>query len=604
MSRLCLLGLPVMLVALPGPLFAQPEAPSFAVLAPDSGDTTTTREFVNVLGRVPKNAKVTVGGKPASVFSSGVFLLDRVPLTPGPNRIEVVAESPGGARESATIAVERVAPADTVAPVRRDLFIESKTIEPDQNLVVAPAEPVEVAFRGTPGMIAEAKLPGEPWRRLDEAADTDTTQPSGQYRGILVFAANDEVASQPLRVRLRAQGRVAGRRILEVRADARIGQWDAKRVRLVRVGNDGADVAFGLHEVRLGGPFLAELTSGTVLRVTGQRGRNLRVQLTPALTGWVSAGDVAPAPPATPIPHLYFTSLSVGGGGDGDVVSIPYAAPVPFAVRAGTGLDGRPVLDVDFYGAHNAATWISHSAKAEVVREATVEQVATDHLRVRVALAGDRLWGYKAEVTTTSLRLTVRKPPQIAKDGSPLKGLTVALEPGHGGSNTGATGVTRVPEKNINRWTVEALKAELEKAGAKVVVVRPGDENLSLGERARRATASNADVFISVHANSAGTANGYLRVSGTSTYYKHSFGRDLAAAIHRRLLEITGLPDFGNVGAFNYTPIRIVTWMPSMLVEQAFMSNPSDEAKMLDPAFRAKTAEAVRKGIEDYLRGK
>jgi N-acetylmuramoyl-L-alanine amidase len=42
--------------------------------------------------------------------------------------------------------------------------------------------------------------------------------------------------------------------------------------------------------------------------------------------------------------------------------------------------------------------------------------------------------------------------------------------------------------------------------------------------------------------------------------------------------------------------------MPAMLVEQAFMSNPEDEAKMLDPAFRAVMARAIRLGIEDWLK--
>ena len=64
---------------------------------------------------------------------------------------------------------------------------------------------------------------------------------------------------------------------------------------------------------------------------------------------------------------------------------------------------------------------------------------------------------------------------------------------------------------------------------------------------------------------------------------------------------MTELDDFGNVGKFNYYPIRATTWMPSMLVEQAFMSNPADEAKMLDPTFRSEMMRAVVLGTEDWL---
>ena len=64
----------------------------------------------------------------------------------------------------------------------------------------------------------------------------------------------------------------------------------------------------------------------------------------------------------------------------------------------------------------------------------------------------------------------------------------------------------------------------------------------------------------------------------------------------------TGLPDFGLVGNFNYTPVRLSTWAPAVLVEQAFVSHPGDEAQLLDPAFRARLAQAVRAGLEDFLR--
>ena len=119
-----------------------------------------------------------------------------------------------------------------------------------------------------------------------------------------------------------------------------------------------------------------------------------------------------------------------------------------------------------------------------------------------------------------------------------------------------------------------------------------------------RDSASGAQLFVSVHANATDTAGGFLRVAGTSTFYKHATGRDAAAAVQRRMLEHTGLDDFGLVGNFNYTPIRLATNVPAILVEQAFVSHPGDEARLLDPAFRATTARAVRAGLEDFLRAR
>jgi N-acetylmuramoyl-L-alanine amidase len=209
------------------------------------------------------------------------------------------------------------------------------------------------------------------------------------------------------------------------------------------------------------------------------------------------------------------------------------------------------------------------------------------------------------ERTAQALRIVVRAAPLLAAQGSPLAGLRVALEPGHGGAtNLGAVGATAVPEKDVNRWAVAALKAELETAGAQVTVVREADDNPTLRERARQVVESQAQLFVSVHANASDTSSGFLRSAGSSTYYKHASSRDLAAAVQRRLLEQTGLDDFGLVGNFNYAPIRLVTWAPAILVEQAFMSHPGDEAKLLDPAFRAQLARAVRMGLEDFLRSR
>jgi N-acetylmuramoyl-L-alanine amidase len=590
---------------------AETTAPSnleLGIIGPREERSTTTREFLNVLGRTAKDAKVRVGGEDATVLPTGLFVRDRVPLAMGANTIPVEATAPDGATATRMIEVTRVFPAPPETISTATLVIVPSSIRPDTGLMVAPGDPVEVSFRGSPGMIAEASVLGKPWQKLGEEADPATGQHSGVYRGVFVASSRDDMESQPVRLRLRAapKAKVRGARVVQARSEARIGVWSPDKVRLFVVREDGTEVAYGIHEVRLGGPYLAELTSGTVLRVTGQKGASYRVRLAPDTDGWVSARAVDPAPPGTPLPYLVFTNISIFGEESGDAVVIPYGAPVPYAVHSEEDAEGRDFIIADFYGAHDAATWNSHKATAKLVREARVEQPATGRIRVRIDLNGDRLWGYKVDQTTGSVRISVRRAPAMgAAPDSPLKGMRVALEPGHGGPrNLGAMGYTGVPEKEINRMTVEALKAELEKAGAEIVVVRPGDENPGLAERARRATEANADILISMHANSGGTQNGYLRVGGASTYYKHAFCRGLSAAIHRRLLEKTGLDDFGNVGAFNYTPIRVTTWMPSMLVEQAFMSNPADEAKMLDPAFRAKTAEAVRLGIEDYLAAK
>jgi N-acetylmuramoyl-L-alanine amidase len=301
-----------------------------------------------------------------------------------------------------------------------------------------------------------------------------------------------------------------------------------------------------------------------------------------------------------------FTSVSLSGEGEHDLLSVPLAARVPYRVQASAGPDGHELLDIEIYNAQLATTWVSHRASAKLVRQVLAEQVGPGRVRLRLLPHASKLWGWRAERTPTGLRVLLRAAPRIdANAASPLAGLRVAVEAGHGSSaNLGAVGVTGVPEKDINRWTADALQAELQAAGAQVVVIREGDENPPLRERARRVAESQAHLFVSVHANSTDTGAGFLRVSGTSHFYKHAPHHALGAAVHQRVLAATGLPDFGLVGNFNYTPVRLSTWAPAVLVEQAFVSHPGDEAMLLDPAFRARLAQAVRQGLEDFLKAR
>ena len=390
---------------------------------------------------------------------------------------------------------------------------------------------------------------------------------------------------------------------------------------LYAAGPGGVALTHGVHEVRLGGPYLAELPPGTLLMVTGRAASHYRVALAPDTTVWAPINALAAAAPGLAQPWASFTSLTVEAapqasihppaagqklaGQRSDTVSIPIPDGLPFAVRALPSSGSGAQLELDLFGGHLATTWITHRASATLIREVSVQQPADGRLRVSIALHSRTLWGWRVEHSGGLLKLTVQAPPERHSSNShgPLLGMRVALEAGHGGpSNLGAIGATGVPEKDVNRWTAEALKAELEAAGAQVWMVRAGDDNPSLAERAARVEASDAQLFISVHANAVDPSRGVLRVQGSSTYFRHAHQRDLATAIQRRLLEQTGLADFGVVGAFNYLPLRRITGMPAVLVEQAFMTHPADEAQMLDPAFRVRIARAVRMGVEDFVR--
>lgn len=83
--------------------------------------------------------------------------------------------------------------------------------------------------------------------------------------------------------------------------------------------------------------------------------------------------------------------------------------------------------------------------------------------------------------------------------------------------------------------------------------------------------------------------------------YKQPFNHQLSTLMHKTIMEETGLGTFGVVSNFNYTPIRINSWMPSILVEQAFISNPEEEAMFNDTQYHTNMARGIVRGIENYL---
>ncbi len=148
------------------------------------------------------------------------------------------------------------------------------------------------------------------------------------------------------------------------------------------------------------------------------------------------------------------------------------------------------------------------------------------------------------------------------------------------------------------------LKNILTAQGVEVLLTRDGDYvpggvsevNADLGSRCRIANEQGADLFVSVHCNSASAA-----AHGTETYC-YLFGgqgEQLAQAVQSALVKDLGLTDRG-VKSANYYVLR-KTNMPAILTELAFISNPIEERMLADPKYQAVCARAIAKGIFNYL---
>lgn len=175
--------------------------------------------------------------------------------------------------------------------------------------------------------------------------------------------------------------------------------------------------------------------------------------------------------------------------------------------------------------------------------------------------------------------------------------MLIAVDAGHGGSNTGATGITsKALEKNYTIRFANELEKYLVRKGANVIMTRTRDTTINNTDRVLMLQERMPDLLISIHLNSSSNKT----VKGVSTYYKHIGFRPLTTTILKRMLDLK-LNEFGNIGNFNFA-LSAPTDFPNSLVEVAFLSNEDDEKLILDPRFHTKVAKKITAGIKDWLK--
>ncbi|MEG4209444.1 N-acetylmuramoyl-L-alanine amidase [Microcoleus sp. S13_B4] len=172
----------------------------------------------------------------------------------------------------------------------------------------------------------------------------------------------------------------------------------------------------------------------------------------------------------------------------------------------------------------------------------------------------------------------------------------VAIDPGHGGRDPGAVGIQSIQEKEIVLDISFQVARLLEQQGVQAVMTRTDDSEIDLEPRVSLAERVNANLFVSIHANSINMSR--PDISGIETYYFEN-GEDLARVIHGSILQGTGATD-RRVRQARFYVLR-KTSMPSVLVEVGFVTGAEDAAKLSDPAYRSQMAASIARGILLYL---
>lgn len=262
-------------------------------------------------------------------------------------------------------------------------------------------------------------------------------------------------------------------------------------------------------------------------------------------------------------------------------------------------------------------------------------------------------------ITAPPIEAGIRLEPEIAGSGQTVavvprrdskppapkvaRLITVALDPGHGGEDPGATGTTGVREKDLVLSIAKRLKAKLEELpNVRVMLTRDGDYFVPLGTRVEKARKVQADLFVSIHADAfvvpsaRGSSVFVLSEKGATSTAARWLATDQNKAdligginmgTHDRqlagvLFDLSttaqindsmklGKAVLGEIGGINRLHKGSVEQagfavlkapdIPSILVETAFISNPEEEAKLKDGSYQDKLADAITTGIKRYF---
>jgi N-acetylmuramoyl-L-alanine amidase len=246
-------------------------------------------------------------------------------------------------------------------------------------------------------------------------------------------------------------------------------------------------------------------------------------------------------------------------------------------------------------------------------------------------------------MTGSLAALLLAAAPLVAESALP-RPVRIVLDPGHGGAQEGALGPEGLFEKTLALDLALALKAELERTGAEVLLTREQDVQLPLADRVGFANHARPDLFVSLHANSMPTRKLRARVEGIQTFFlsasasgedalrtasqenagagsaggapaqrdtlafiladlqrgeAHADSARLAYALHRRLLASTGATDLGVQQAPFYVLMGVEA--PAVLVEVGFISHPGEGRRLGEAGYRTRLVTALSEGIRAFL---
>ncbi|MBI5868824.1 MAG: N-acetylmuramoyl-L-alanine amidase [candidate division Zixibacteria bacterium] len=593
-------------------------APKLAVVYPRPKQDIGPVDSTFIIGSVTPGSKLTINGTKVPVYRTGGFLAF-LPVRPGKFAFRLKASNVHGTDTLTvpiTIADTWLIPFDSGAIIRRE------TLRPSWNRTVRAGDEVSIAFDGTIGCAATFRVIALPdtlgpfpmtelqseslrnfaaFRRtaqlredsLPDAALAPVTR--GRYHGI--WLVPNGLRSDTIRIQVelkrdasanRSGKPLRGDSVAVAVAPGGLVAVDSLPPRVVELIDSVQILRMG---PRLGYWSIFQ-PYGVRARWWGEAGIWTILQPAPGIEAWVETAKTRLLPEGSPMPFSSIERLVTRAESASVRLEVSLSDRLPFKVTINDDLNH---VHIQLFGATSNTDWVTQDSTDDMISNLVWSQFQPGVYEIDLTLKHP-LWGYDAHYEDKEFVLNLRRQPVI-KSG--VKGLTIVVDPGHS-ADPGAIGPTGLKEKDANLRLALALKAQLAKRGARVVMTRTGDEDVPLYNRPAIAVAHHADLYVSVHNNAVPDGTNPYANNGSAVYYYHPFSRDLARSVHKRLLQATRLNDYGlNQG--NFAVIR-PTQYPSILNECLFIIIPEQEEMLGQRAFVTRTAKGIADGIADFLR--
>lgn len=529
--------------------------------APDTTYTAT----LNLRGVATAGTQISVQGETFPVYSSGEWAA-RVELTEGDNTVTLTTTD-GQSVSKNIFLKKREAPQPIDGP-----RAENVQILPSSDMALSPGDAVRIRLNAAPGAKI-AWIGGEPLYEVSQ----------GVFQGQYTVQPGDTLIGRPIELSI-AWGDTTA--VQGVESSLELIEGPMPRIVQTKAG---AYLNYGLGGDRLGGAKINYLAEGIKLQVVGRVNQMYKVRLSRNTVAWIPVSCTEPMPEGTFAPESLTDSWSVTTGGKYDQLTVGLFERLPYIITEDPDLHR---INIDLYGAACNTNWITQLKGEKEIANVSYRQVQDDVLRVIVELRDSQMWGYSVGYRGNSLVVRVKHRPESLK----LSNLTIAVDAGHGEPWNGARTTSGVKEQDLTKDMAEHLKKVLESKGAKVILTRPGTENVDMDQRKAAALEGGADILISIHCNAGGSP---FAAKGTSTYYRHLSQRPLSVYILESILEMD-VNNFGNIGNFNFSLNQPTEYL-TVLVETLFLSSPEDSAKILDKRFRDEMMDRVAWGLEKFL---